>query len=101
MKTILFLNLVLAPLTVCGASPRAATKPNVIVIMTDDQGYGEIAAHGNPIIKTPHLDQLCTTSVRLTDFHVDPTCSPTRPPHACRSPRTSHWGAPPASAWAS
>ncbi|MBM3883613.1 MAG: arylsulfatase [Verrucomicrobia bacterium] len=46
--------------------------------MTDDQGYGEIAAHGNPIIKTPNLDRLHSTSVRLTDFHVDPTCSPTR-----------------------
>ena len=41
-------------------------------------GYGDIAAHGNPILKTPHLDQLHATSARLTDFHVDPTCSPTR-----------------------
>lgn len=56
-------------------SPR---RPNVILIMTDDQGYGEIAAHGNPTIKTPNLDQLHAASVRLTDFHVDPTCSPTR-----------------------
>lgn len=56
----------------------AANRPNVILIMTDDQGYGEIAAHGNPIIKTPNLDKLHATSVRLTDFHVDPTCSPTR-----------------------
>ena len=46
--------------------------------MTDDQGYGEIAAHGNPIIKTPNMDRLHAASVRLTDFHVDPTCSPTR-----------------------
>jgi arylsulfatase A-like enzyme len=46
--------------------------------MTDDQGYGEIAAHGNPIIKTPNLDKLHAESVRFTDFHVDPTCSPTR-----------------------
>jgi arylsulfatase A-like enzyme len=54
------------------------SKPNVVLIMTDDQGYGEIAAHGNPTIKTPNLDQLHAASVRLTDFHVDPTCSPTR-----------------------
>jgi arylsulfatase A-like enzyme len=53
-------------------------RPNVIVILTDDQGYGEIAAHGNPIIKTPHLDKLHSESVRFPDFHVDPTCSPTR-----------------------
>lgn len=56
----------------------AAGRPNVILIVTDDQGYGEIAAHGNPVIKTPNLDKLHGESVRLTDFHVDPTCSPTR-----------------------
>ena len=52
--------------------------PNVIVILTDDQGYGEVAAHGNPVIQTPHLDKLFHESVRLTNFHTDPTCSPTR-----------------------
>jgi arylsulfatase A-like enzyme len=57
---------------------HTAAKPNVILILTDDQGYGEVAAHGNPIIKTPHMDELHAASVRLTDFHVDPTCSPTR-----------------------
>jgi arylsulfatase A-like enzyme len=56
----------------------AAGKPNVILILTDDQGYGDIAAHGNPILKTPHLDKLHAESARLTDFHVDPTCAPTR-----------------------
>ncbi len=53
-------------------------KTNVIIIITDDQGYGDIAAHGNPDIKTPGLDALHAASVRLTNFHVDPTCSPTR-----------------------
>lgn len=52
--------------------------PNVILIITDDQGYGEIGAHGHPVIKTPSMDQLHGESVRLTNFHVDPTCSPTR-----------------------
>ena len=46
--------------------------------MTDDQGYGDLGCHGNPIIKTPNLDKLHGQSVRLTNFHVDPTCSPTR-----------------------
>lgn len=55
-----------------------AAPPNVIVIITDDQGYGDIAAHGNTVITTPHLDKLHSQSVRLTDYHVDPTCSPTR-----------------------
>jgi arylsulfatase A-like enzyme len=78
MKAILLLSLLLGPLPALVAAPATVTKPNVILIMTDDQGYGEIAAHGNPILKTPHLDQFHASSVRLTDFHVDPTCSPTR-----------------------
>lgn len=56
----------------------AAPGPNIIIIMTDDQGYGDLACHGNPIIQTPHLDRLAAESVRFTDFHVSPTCSPTR-----------------------
>ena len=53
-------------------------RPNVVLVITDDQGYGDLACHGNPVIKTPNLDRLHSQSVRLTDFHVDPTCSPTR-----------------------
>ena len=61
------------------AAPAALRKrPNVIYIMTDDQGYGDVAAHGNPVVRTPHLDRLRDQSVRLTEFHVSPTCSPTR-----------------------
>lgn len=56
----------------------AERKPNVIVILTDDQGYGDMACHGNPWLKTPEIDRLHDESVRLTDFHVDPTCAPTR-----------------------
>ncbi|MEW4561833.1 alpha-L-fucosidase [Bremerella sp. JC770] len=56
----------------------AADKPNVIIVMTDDQGYGDLACHGNPILKTPNLDQLSAESVRFTDFHVSPFCTPTR-----------------------
>jgi arylsulfatase len=46
--------------------------------MTDDQGYGELACHGNTIIKTPNLDKLHEESTRFTAFHVSPTCAPTR-----------------------
>jgi arylsulfatase len=53
-------------------------KPNVIIVITDDQGYGEVACHGNKVIKTPSLDKLHAESVRLTAFHVSPTCAPTR-----------------------
>ena len=54
------------------------TKPNVIIIITDDQGYGDLACHGNPVAQTPNLDQLHGESVRLTDFHAAPMCTPTR-----------------------
>ena len=52
--------------------------PNVVFVITDDQGYGDLACHGNPIINTPHLDQLHSQSTRLTNLHVGPTCAPTR-----------------------
>ncbi|MSQ95638.1 MAG: arylsulfatase [Gemmataceae bacterium] len=53
-------------------------KPNVIVIMTDDQGHGDLGCHGNPVIKTPNLDKLAKKSVRMRNFYVSPVCSPTR-----------------------
>jgi arylsulfatase A-like enzyme len=59
-------------------SAQSSTKPNVIIVLTDDQGYGDLACNGNAIIKTPALDQFYKQSVRLTDFHVAPTCSPSR-----------------------
>ena len=66
---------------VLGGMPGVASaqnRPNVILIMTDDQGYGDLGSQGNPFIQTPHLDRLYTESVRLVDFHVDPVCTPTR-----------------------
>ena len=56
----------------------ADDKPNVVIVMTDDQGYGDLSCHGNPDFKTPNLDRLHSESIRFTDFHVDPTCAPTR-----------------------
>jgi arylsulfatase A-like enzyme len=56
----------------------SAAKPNVILIMTDDQGYGDLSCHGNPTLNTPNLDRLHAESVRFTDFHVAPFCTPTR-----------------------
>jgi arylsulfatase A-like enzyme len=60
------------------AETIAGKRPNIVFILTDDQGYGDITAHGNPVLKTPHLDKLRSEGVRFTDFHVSPTCSPTR-----------------------
>ncbi len=61
-----------------GATAAQGKRPNVVLVITDDQGYGDLGCHGNQVIQTPNLNRLYTESVRLTDFHVDPTCSPTR-----------------------
>ena len=54
------------------------TRPNIILVMTDDQGMGDLSCMGNPILKTPHLDRFHERATRFTDFHVSPTCAPTR-----------------------
>ncbi len=53
-------------------------KPNVIFVLTDDQGYGDLGATGNPHIHTPHIDGFYQDAVRFTDYHVAPLCAPTR-----------------------
>src|SRR5215213_4694335 len=60
------------------ATYAATSRPNIIIVMPDDVGYGDFACHGNPIIHTPSIDALYRQSVRFTDFHVSPTCAPTR-----------------------
>lgn len=60
------------------APVSTAPRPNIIIVLTDDQGYGDLSVHGNPVLKTPHLDRLHAESVRFTDFHVAPMCTPTR-----------------------
>ncbi len=60
------------------AFAAAAAKPNVLIVLTDDQGYGDLSVNGNPVIHTPHMDRLHRESVRFTDFHVTPMCTPTR-----------------------
>ena len=59
-------------------SPNDSRQPNVVIVITDDQGYGDLGCHGNTIISTPNIDNLHSESVRLTNFHVGPTCAPTR-----------------------
>jgi arylsulfatase A-like enzyme len=59
-------------------SAAAAERPNVVLIMTDDQGYGDLGAHGNTIVRTPNLDRLHDEGVRFETFYVCPVCSPTR-----------------------
>lgn len=54
------------------------SKPNVVFVLTDDQGYGDLSCHGNPVLRTPNIDRLHAESARFTDFHVAPVCTPTR-----------------------
>ncbi|MBL0745548.1 arylsulfatase [Chryseolinea lacunae] len=56
----------------------ARNRPNIIFIMTDDQGYGDFGFTGNPYVKTPNIDKLAAKSTRLTNFHQSPVCAPTR-----------------------
>jgi len=55
-----------------------ARRPNVLIVLTDDQGYGDFSCLGNPVLKTPAMDQLHSQSVRFTDFHAAPMCTPAR-----------------------
>jgi len=54
------------------------SRPNIVLVMTDDQGYGDLACHGHPYVRTPNIDRFYAQSTRFTDFQVSPTCSPTR-----------------------
>ena len=68
------------------AATGAPTRPNIVFVITDDQGYGDLGFTGNPVVKTPHIDRLAAESSQLKDYHVAPTCSPTR-----AALLTGHW----------
>ena len=53
-------------------------RPNIVFVLTDDQGYGDLGCHGNRVIRTPSLDRFHREAVRFTDYHVGSTCAPTR-----------------------
>ncbi|MFV0446280.1 MAG: arylsulfatase [Planctomycetaceae bacterium] len=81
-SAILLALLILAPQWLLAAeaiqSSLAGRQPNILFLLTDDQGYGDISDHGNPVLTTPNMDRLRREGVRFTDFHVSPTCAPTR-----------------------
>jgi arylsulfatase A-like enzyme len=58
--------------------PASDRPPNIILIMTDDQGWAQVGFRGNDVIQTPNLDRLASESVNLTRFYVSPVCAPTR-----------------------
>ena len=74
----------LLALTLCAAGPaqedaQAPVRPNVILVMADDLGWGDLGCYGHPDLKTPHLDALAADGLRFTRFHAAaPVCSPTR-----------------------
>ncbi len=72
------LSLILYPALATGCAKTAIRQPNVILIMTDDQGYGDMSCNGHPTLKTPNLDRLYNEGIHFTDFHVSPYSSPTR-----------------------
>jgi arylsulfatase A-like enzyme len=77
VKRILKATLPILTMIVAG-SYAWADKPNIIFILTDDQGYGDLGRHGHPLLKTPNTDRLYDESVRFDNFYVSPSCSPTR-----------------------
>ncbi len=72
---ILFLCL---QLLACKNGDVSKTFPNIIFVMTDDQGYGDLGCNGNSEIKTPYIDAFASQSLNFTNYHVGTTCSPTR-----------------------
>lgn len=77
MKVILFLIL-LSLATVLQAGPLEKSRPNIVYVLTDDQGMGDLSCMGNPILRTPNLNAFYQRSTRFTYFQANPTCTPTR-----------------------
>lgn len=78
MKFLQFIQAVALTASILLGSDPAVARPNVVLIITDDQGYGDLGVHGNPVIKTPNIDRLAGQGARLSQFLVSPVCSPTR-----------------------
>ncbi|BCX46319.1 arylsulfatase [Haloferula helveola] len=70
--------ILLSLLLILPSFAKEGPKPNIVLVMTDDQGYGPVGRHGHPWIRTPNLDALYDKSTRFTRFFVSPTCAPTR-----------------------
>ncbi len=78
MNSIKSLWTILLVMCYMGVGCSQENKPNVIVIITDDQGYGDLGYTGNPHVKTPVIDKFASESIRLNNFYVSPVCAPTR-----------------------
>lgn len=85
MKTLRRIGCTLVVFAAAIVCARSADRPNIVCIITDDQGYGDLGYTGNPVVRTPHIDRLAAESSQLTDDYVAPTCSPTRAAPVFRS----------------
>ena len=74
---LLALGLLPLPAAAQGGS-GSTTAPNVLILMADDLGYGDVGAFGGQVIATPRIDDLCASGMRLDSFYAHPTCSPSR-----------------------
>ena len=79
-RPLILVALLLAPLAALHAVevPKPPRRPSIVLFLVDDLGYGDVACHGNPHVKTPHVDAFARAAVEFTRFHVSPVCSPTR-----------------------
>src|SRR5688572_26260751 len=68
----------LLALSVSSQAAAQSIRPNVVLIVTDDVGYGDIGSYGAPDIRTPNIDRLAKEGTRFTDFYAAPSCTPTR-----------------------
>ncbi|MCC2668091.1 MAG: arylsulfatase family protein, partial [Armatimonadetes bacterium] len=76
MRLLVLFALLLLPLAASGT--KAAAPPNVVVFLSDDQGWGDLSVHGNTNLSTPHIDSLARDGALAERFFVCPVCSPTR-----------------------
>ncbi len=100
--------LVLSSLSRCTSQEGSAgkisvQKPNVIVMLTDDQGFGDLSCFGSPSIHSPNLDRMAAAGIKMTNFYAFPSCSPSRAAFltGCYPPRVGipDVVAPPGPAW--
>jgi len=57
---------------------QTSSRPNIVVFLTDDQGYGDLSSYGHPTINTPNIDRMAREGIRLTSFYAAPSCTPSR-----------------------
>ncbi|HTU90162.1 MAG TPA: sulfatase-like hydrolase/transferase [Gemmataceae bacterium] len=91
------ITLVLVALAVSGPTaaadqPANPPRPNIVIVLADDQGWGDLSLNGNANLRTPHIDSLAKDGARFERFFVQPVCSPTRAEFLIQDPSRSSAG---------